>query len=265
MNSVRNLIKVNGIDISWIELGKKNKGDDLIILHGSFCNGDVMLDYAKPFAKKNHVILIDLPGHYVSRSQMFIDFDYLTECIIETIKKFKELNIITKKPILHGWSLSGSLVLNIAASEPKLLKEGVVLNGDSEWVNKAIPQFESQEQFTAIFKGLISNPSSGVSEDTVNRIIEQTKFTLCSWEVANADLIMDFSLNITDKMNKIEIPINIVFGEYDFLSSVERQKVLANSIKNSKLHIISGGMHQVCIERPDYIYDLLTKKTKKNK
>lgn len=257
MNSLRNLIKINGIDVSWIELGRAGKGDDVIILHGSFCNADIMREYAEKFAKGNHVILIDLPGHFVSEPQMFSDFDALTNCIVEIIKTFRKLNIIAKKPILHGWSLAGSLVLNIAASEPQLLKEGVVLDGDSEWINKVIPPFISSEQLIGTFKGLLSTPSVGVSQETVAQLIEKSEHCLCNWQVANADLTMDFSLNITDKLDKIVIPISIIFGEFDFLSSVERQKILASSIKNAKLHIIPGGMHQICIEKPAYIHDLL--------
>lgn len=106
---------------------------------------------------------------------------------------------------------------------------------------------------------MLSNPSMYSDEEEIWDLMNNLKFCTCDWEVANADLTMDYSLDIEHKLKYIEVHIDIIFGNMDFLTQMGRQMSLAASIKNCQLYVVAGGMHQVCIDRPQHVYETLVK------
>ncbi len=75
-------------------------------------------------------------------------------------------------------------------------------------------------------------------------------------KIASAALIYD---DFSEPINKVNIPLFIIWGEKDAIAPLRTGKMLAYNIPNSRLNVMPGLGHNPMIEKPDEFNDLVIK------
>ncbi|MDU5108210.1 alpha/beta hydrolase [Clostridium sp.] len=186
---------------------KSGTGRPLILIHG---NGQThkIFDKAIPLlAEKFTVYAIDSRGHGQSESVVEYHYDDFAEdirCFIEELK--------LQETILYGFSDGGIIGLLLAARYPQLLSQ-IIISGAN------LSPDGIRTGWLKLFK-------------FINAIVKDPKMTMMLTEP-----------NITEEMlSSIIIPTTILAGSHDMVKQ-NHTKYIADSIPNSKLHILKGEGH----------------------
>lgn len=92
-------------------------GPPLVILHGWGMNSGMFRAFAQQLSDNNTVFLVDLPGHGRSAALPEYSMSLVIEQLLETIPE---------PAVWVGWSMGGSIVLQLAEGYPDRVK-GVIL------------------------------------------------------------------------------------------------------------------------------------------
>ncbi|MFU7516535.1 alpha/beta fold hydrolase [Clostridium sp. HCS.1] len=186
---------------------KSGTGRPLILIHG---NGQThkIFDKAIPLlAERFTVYAIDSRGHGQSEAVMEYHYDDFAEdirCFIEELK--------LQGTILYGFSDGGIIGLLLAARYPQLLSQ-IIISGAN------LSPDGIRTGWLKLFK-------------FINAIVKDPKMTMMLTEP-----------NITEEMlSSIIIPTTILAGSHDMVKQ-NHTKYIADSIPNSKLHILKGEGH----------------------
>jgi pimeloyl-ACP methyl ester carboxylesterase len=102
---------------------KTGSGFPLIILHGLYGSSDNWMTIAKHLAVSNTVILPDLRNHGQSPHDDEMDFNCMTDDILELLLELK-----IDKFILMGHSMGGKLSLKIASDHPEFVEKLIIVD-----------------------------------------------------------------------------------------------------------------------------------------
>lgn len=106
------------------ERGQQNP-KSIIFLHASGSSSQMWRHHVAALEQDFHCILVDLPGHGVSRDIEWTNFDDVVEMIVAIIN-----SKVHGKPHLVGLSLGGSLVLKLLEKHSSLI-DRVIVDGAS--------------------------------------------------------------------------------------------------------------------------------------
>lgn len=198
------ICRVNNINLYY---EKSGTGRPLLLLHG---NGEThkIFDKAMPLlAESFTVYAIDSRGHGQSEAVMEYHYDDFAEdirCFIDELK--------LERPILYGFSDGGIVGLLLAAKYPQLLSQMVISGANLQ------PE-GIRTGWLKLFQ-------------CINAIVKDPKMTMMLKEP-----------NITAEMlGRIVIPTTVMAGSRDMVKQNHTQYI-ADSIPNSKLHILRGEGH----------------------
>ena len=241
--------KEKGIEYEVIK-SKKDSKANLMFVHGTGCNKSFLRALAEVFEEYD-CYLIDLPGHGNSDNTGY-NFDnyikaisYLTNKLSNVILIGHSLGgtLVAKVASLNLRSVVGAIILNSGASYPKLNKtflkkghEGVL---DQEYLLEACGHLENED----VQKAMKSMEPAGISL---------------------IDLFIDESISIEASLKHVKVPTLILGGEDEILVIPEYVKKLNKLIRNSKLVMIPGGRHMVCVAKKHEVKDLICDFIEKN-
>lgn len=198
------ICRVNNTNLYYEKYGT---GRPLILIHG---NGQThkIFDKAIPLlAERFTVYAIDSRGHGQSESVVEYHYDDFAEdirCFIEELK--------LHETILYGFSDGGIIGLLLAARYPQVLSQ-IIISGAN------LSPDGIRTGWLKLFK-------------FINAIVKDPKMTMMLTEP-----------NITEEMlSSIIIPTTILAGSHDMVKQ-NHTKYIADSIPNSKLHILKGEGH----------------------
>lgn len=256
----RQVTTVNDEKMSYIQLGNAKSNKDMVIIHGSAFNATVMLPYAELYAKDGYnVIVIDTLGHYGNISKSKDTLEDLSDSVAGLIKQLKKEKKIGQKVELQGWSLGGSITLDIAARYPEIVKSAGIIDGASNWHGMDLGHYDDEETKNLSVEGFIrALASKNAIPGIVDKLASQVAETSAPYEACNNDFLIDKTLNIDDELKDIKVPVNIFYGTDDTLSTIEIQKDMANSIKKSQITFVEGLGHMAVLDNPQAVYDAFT-------
>ncbi|MBU5317644.1 alpha/beta hydrolase [Clostridium bornimense] len=204
---------------------KRGEGRPLILLHG---NGEShkIFDEAIEILEKNFTVYaIDLRGH--GASEDIEEYHYLD--MVEDIKEF----IYTEKlvePILYGFSDGGIIALLLASMYPRMLSR-IIISGANIHPTGLKNIWIILFKITYLLK----------KDPKVKMMLEEP--------------------NISKEMlNRIEIPTVVLAGERDVIKE-KHTRLIANSIKNSKLQILKGEDHGSYIIHSEKVAEIILMNT----
>lgn len=233
---------------------KRRHKKTLILQHGALLNNISMMDLAKMFRGYN-VFVPDFPNHGKSHSQsVFESVESLAKVEYEFIKKLIETEQIEKDADITyaGWSLGGSVGLELALNKEKLFNRIVLISSSPDW--QTIPLFTQEQVHDAILQIV----NTGVSADVTPERLKWLKENINSMESAASvcvnDTVAARAFDVISKLKDINIPVLMVSGEKDVLALPNRQLTLIDSIPNSKLVLISGEGHAMVMGCPEKVY-----------
>lgn len=225
--------KVNLADINYIQYGN-DKGKDIVLLHGWGQNIEMMKPLGDLLADNYHITIIDLPGFGKSKEPATIlDVGDYTEIVHDLLEKLE-----IKKPTLIGHSFGGRISIRYGATYEV---EKLVLCGApcvktkkdltlKEKMLKSAKKLPGMEKLADIAKNYIGSPDYKNASPMMRDILVK---------VVGEDL--------SDYAKKINVPVILIWGEYDEAVPLEEGRMLEKLLKDGAM-IVLPGTHYAYLE-----------------
>ena len=214
-----------------------NESDtSLIFLHGWGQNIDMMMRLAKPFIKKNKVLLIDLPGFGLSEEPKYVwSLEDYASMVHELVKELKLKNVV-----LIGHSFGGkiSICYSLKYDTNKL----VLLASPYK---KAI---KKENIKTKTLKVLKKVPVLNKLEGYVKKHVGSTDYRNAS-DMMRKILVKHVNTDLTEEVKNIKCPTVLVWGTNDEAVNYEDAVELEKLIPNCGLVTYEGCTHYAYLER----------------
>lgn len=254
---------INGTEIYYEFYKHGFSGETVVLLHG-FLSSTFSFRRLIPLLKTEfNVVSVDLPPFGKSgKSRRFVySYKNLAETVILLSNKLG-----FKKVILIGHSMGGQIVLNIAHSNPELVKQAVLLCS-SGYMKRMKPPiiFSSYLPFFHLYVKLHLQ-RSGVKQNLKNVVHDHS---MIDDEMLNGylspfledDIFRALTRMIRDRegdlppsvLSKIETPCLLIWGEHDKVVPLHIGERLHKDLKNSKLVVLKETGHLVPEERPEEV------------
>ena len=256
-NEHSKFINVDGLDVHYRDEGK---GEVLLLIHGTFSSLHTYDEWTNILKDHFRVIRLDLPGFGITGPSM--DNKYSIELFIEFILSF--LNAIKiKKFHIAGNSLGGWMSWELALTCPERIKKMVLLNsaGYINDRNYPLPFVIAQTPFLrnafsfiprAIVRRFLRQvfcDQTVITELMVNRyydLIHREGNLDAFVKIANSYFIQN-----THNLNKIHLPVLIMWGNKDRWISPNHAQYFHREIPKSKLLIYENVGHVPMEEIPE--------------
>ena len=256
-NEHSKFINVDGLDVHYRDEGK---GEVLLLIHGTFSSLHTYDEWTNILKDHFRVIRLDLPGFGITGPSM--DNKYSIELFIEFILSF--LNAIKiKKFHIAGNSLGGWMSWELALTYPERIKKMVLLNsaGYINDRNYPLPFVIAQTPFLrnafsfiprAIVRRFLRQvfcDQTVITELMVNRyydLIHREGNLDAFVKIANSYFIQN-----THNLNKIHLPVLIMWGNKDRWISPNHAQFFHREIPKSKLLIYENVGHVPMEEIPE--------------
>jgi len=189
-------------------------------------------------------VAIDLPGHGASAGSGENDVD--SYCL--WVKKLLD-HLQPKKPILIGHSLGAAIALTFALHYPKDAAGIVPVGGGIKMpVNPDL--LAGLKMSPALAIELICKFS--LAKENRPKFFEPLKksLSLASIDVLHGDLSACAKLDLSGKINKINLSTLVICGAQDKMTPVDLSRQIALAIGEAQLCLIEGAGHMVMLEKP---------------
>lgn len=208
----------------------------IIYLHGWGQNINMMMPIAKPFIKKNNVLIIDLPGFGDSEEpkDTWSIYDY-AQMVHELSKKLK-----IKNPILVGHSFGGKISL-VYASMYETRKLVLLASPYKKNIKKDTLKMK-------ILKAMKKVPLLGKLADRAKKYFGSTDYKNASVMMRKV-LVKHVNLDVTEDAKKIKCPTILIWGTNDEAVPYEDAVELEKIISNCGLITYEGNTHYAYLER----------------
>ncbi len=244
-------LKTNGIDLNYEVVGA---GEPLLFIHGL---GSSLRDWEKQidcFAEKYEVIVFDLRGHGCSGKT--IGPYSISLFASDTVALIRFLKLVPVHVV--GISLGGMIALELAVSEPELVRSLVVVNSPSEvivrslkdrlmvWQRFFIAGVLGMRQMGRFLAGrLFPGPQQG----------ELRRIFIARWAendpvAYRAAMKAIVGWSVTDRLDQIKCPTLVVAAEYDYIP-LEDKELLAARIDRAELVLVENSRHATPVDRPE--------------
>ncbi|KAK9406008.1 monoacylglycerol lipase ABHD6-like [Crotalus adamanteus] len=265
---VKYLDNNEGYRFSYFTRGEPGSRPSVLMLHGFSLNKDMWLNTIQVFPKGLHLICLDLPGH--GGTTRLLGESYTAVAQAKRIHQFVECAGLNHKPFhLVGMSMGGMVAGVYAALYPAhvsslalLCPAGVRYLTDSE--------FFAQLRELIFSKGSVENAIIPVTEEQVENFIKlclyhpiflkiqllkgyledrrshKSVFVKCFLDLTSTE--SRYSLH--EKMWKIKIPTQIIWGKEDKVFDSSGADILADAIPNSQVDWLEKCGHFITLERP---------------
>ena len=208
----------------------------LIFLHGWGQNIEMMISLAKPFIKKNKVLLIDLPGFGLSEEPKTVwELNDYADMVHELVKELKMKNVV-----LIGHSFGGKI--SICYSLKYDTKKLVLLASPYK------KKIKKEDIKTKLLKVLKKVPLLNKLEGYVKKHVGSTDYRNAS-DMMRKILVKHVNTDLTDEVKNIKCPTVLVWGTNDEAVSYEDALELEKLIPNAGLVTYEGCTHYAYLER----------------
>ncbi len=241
------------IDNLKINYEEEGKGEPLVLLHG-WKNDLEIWNPIVSFLNNYRIIRLDLPGFGKSdfTSEVWDISDYA-----KFLNKFLEKLEISKTTLI-GHSFGGRIAIKFSVLYPdKILKLVLVDSGGI--------RLKSFRRFLAFILAKLGKivwlfPLVRLKKDELRqkfyRAIKANDY-LESNLILKKTFLKIIAEDLRDEAKKINLPTLIIWGEKDLITSPKEGRLLANSIKNSRLVLIKDAGHWPFIEKTQDFLNIL--------
>src|ERR1044071_7231498 len=134
------------LDATRVHYFSYGKGEEaLVLIHGWTQNADAWRDNAPDFARRNRVIVVELPGHGLSdKPQTTYTMDYFARAVDAVLRDAK-----VKRAVLVGHSMGTPVARQFYRKYPQKTLGIVIVDGGL----RPFGTKEMREQFMAMFRG----------------------------------------------------------------------------------------------------------------
>lgn len=263
-------IELPGAEVNYVDIGE---GEPILFVHGMISCWQTWLENLPHFSRRYRAIALDLPGF--GRSPM-PSWDIDIPAYGRMLHDFCEKLGIERSPMLVGNSLGGFVAAEAATAAPGRF-ERLVLVSAAGIVNTWRPE-QRAVATTLAWKGFASTFGPSRMRAMLHRprwgqlmigpfvhqparlqeelLYEQVMGSLPSHAFGDA-LHATISHDIRDRLPKVEIPTQIVWGFHDRIIPVQAALSFRRRIPGSRLEIFERTGHLSQLERPSRFNALL--------
>lgn len=244
----------NGFTISYFENNfTDNPKDTILIIHGFTSSKLHWVNFAQYIDDKYRLVILDLPGHGESSGNQ--SDDYSIDSIVKIIRLFtKEIDV--KNPHIIGHSFGGALAVDYVSrykAKSLTLVSSFGLNKDEKklrnFVNNKLLAVNDLVSYDKLINFNTAKQYYIPNEVKKHFFDIHVKKTPLYSKIYNDNL--DYNKNhLINLLNKIDIPVLLVWGEKDRVIPVANMDNFVNALKNSKTHLIRDVGHVPMLEAP---------------
>jgi pimeloyl-ACP methyl ester carboxylesterase len=227
-----------------MHIERHGQGEKILFIHGSSWNTHMWYNQSDYLKSSMGVVLVDLPGHGESSGIGCDSVEEYTDAVHEMIR---EHNL--GRCYIAGHSLGGAIAISLSLAYPDMLK-GVILIGTGARL-RVLPQ---------ILEGIINDKENTVRNISELAFSRKTPSALkgqaiyetmkCKVEVIYKDFCACNRFDVMDTVNSICVPVLIICGTDDALTSPKYSLYLHEAINGSRLALIDDAGHMVMMEKP---------------
>jgi pimeloyl-ACP methyl ester carboxylesterase len=240
------------------------EGPPLLCLRGLGRSVSHWHDFHKKLAEKYQVLVIDLPG--IGRTSSAWSVMTTLEGVAETVIHVLD-HLQIKKTHVMGVSLGGMLALAIGVKYPDRCHSLMVIN--SSVGGQKLPRL-SKGALRALATSLL--PLGSTLHQNLAKVLlsgsrkKEDVLTLAAkyQEIARVEglnflttvkqLIAAFRYRDIEALQRLKVPVLILYGEDDRFVPVANSLSLHQLIKSSELQSVKGGGHELTLDRPDEVF-----------
>jgi pimeloyl-ACP methyl ester carboxylesterase len=261
-NESSRFLPLMGMEVHYRDEGNMNDSIPIILLHGMSSSLNTWDSLVILMKGEKRMISMDLPAFGLTgpNPQNIYGTDYYESFLDSFLLK---LNI--KQCIIAGNSMGGGIAWNYTADHPEKINKLILINSAGFQGKKG----KGSLGFTIASMPVINNlllyitPTFLVRKSLETIFVDQSKITeklitrfhdltICEGNRRAALSIFKNRVNQnTDKINKINTPTLIIWGENDELISVDNAYLFQKGIKESKLEILKNTGHTPMEENPE--------------
>lgn len=239
---------IKGETVSYSIKHKANKKGTVVFVHGSIFNKDTMVPIAEAMSNQYQVVNIDLPGHGESTGLARTSVDDYADIVYSTLQELIKKGEITDNITVAGWSLGGSIALNLATRDLPEIKNVVMISSSAKFNIPEIPP----QYFDA--KGIISTEFTELTpQSTQDFIFSQIDTNVAPVETSLLDFRVATEYNAVDKLKDVKIPVLILAGDQDKLAVKDMQEDMSELLPKATLKLYENRGHALVIEAPELL------------
>ena len=227
-------MNIDGININYIDFGNKKK-KAIVLLHGWGQNIEMMQMLGEPFKDDFRIVAIDFPGFGLSEEpKKVMDVSGYTNILEKLLDK---LNI--KKPILVGHSFGGRVSVKYASrneTEKVILLSPALRGHDRKGLKTKILKFLKKVPVIKNLEGWAKNHIGSRDYKAASPIMKEV-------------LVKTVNEDLSNDAKKINVPVILIYGDYDSEVPMEDTKEYERLIPDCGLIIYEGCTHYAYLER----------------
>jgi 3-oxoadipate enol-lactonase len=231
-------------------------GTPIVFLHPWTTNGYIWYYQVFPFARTNHVIVVDHRGH--GRSDKPKTGYSIQEHASDVAAVLDAAKV--DKAVLVGNSIGGMIAMQFNLDHPDRVLGNLILSSGTG-LGEGMPKEAAAafaNDFAGTFGALLEGAVSAKSKRERPEILEvmkshatvESNFPKHVFDASMADPNGVFGWNIKSKLSSIRKPTLIIAGEEDNATNVAANKVLADNIPGAKLVVVKDVGHFHQLEKP---------------
>ncbi len=217
----------------------------IIFIHGAGNSSGIWDEQVQGLSEYANTVAIDLPGHGESQGEGMTSIDEYSELVINFLNE-----LAPPTPFLCGHSMGGAIAMNIMISND--VTGGILINTGSRL--KVLPAiFDMVKNDYSGYTSMIA--AMGLSGSANQEKIDKVAGIAgrCSPEVVFNDFTACSTMDISDKIEKIQKPVLILTAEEDKLTPEKYGKFLEDKIPHSTLLSIGQSGHFSQVEKSDEV------------
>lgn len=226
------------------------QGKPLVLLHGWGLHGGIWETVLPEFEKHFSVYNVDLPGF--GRSPVY-NGDYTMDYLVESV-----LSVLPEKFDLLGWSLGGLVATALSLEEPQRVKKLITVASNPAFVAGENWQYGMQAKVLTSFIDYLEEDYEGtlirflgiqtMGSATQKEDIKRLKESVFlhgqpSKKALRGGLKILNDINLTDRLNKLSLPLLRLYGRLDSLVPVKVESEVSALLHHSKSKIYRKAAH----------------------
>jgi len=244
-------VKTNGIELSYSVEGQ---GPWLVLSHSLACNQSMWDEQAQLLKSRYRVLRFDTRGHGGSDAPAGA---YTLEMLSEDLRGLLDALSVEHAHFL-GLSMGGMIGMTFALKYPKRLRTLILCDTSSRIPPEAGPIWEGRIK-TAAEQGMeplveptlqrwFTEPFYNSNKEMMRRVAQMIRTTSPAGYIGCCKAIP--SINVTDRLASLTLPVQVVVGEQDVGTPVAMSRAIQDAIPGSEIVVIPSASHLSNLEQP---------------
>lgn len=252
---------INGTQL-YYELVGESHDETIVMIHAGICDSRMWRAQVEHFSQHFRVLTLDLRGFGQSK---MVEKPFSLQGDVVTLMRHLNIDMAW----LMAASLGGKLAINIALTQPELVKGlllvgpalgGYEYEGPEHPLTQAFEDAEEKDDIAAICELEMQMwiDGKGRKPDDVDPDVRQLVYDMNLIALNVPDELWDYEIEdnapsppAIERLNEIRVPTLVVLGELDVLPTFERAEIIVNGIKGAKKVMMPTTAHVPNMEFPD--------------